>query len=67
MGVWGEVGGQIGQKLQKNSIFRIFFVFFRKLKIFDIFISRYYRRVSIVHKANKIIKICRIDSEKINF
>ena len=63
MGVWGEIGGQIGQKLQKTQ----FLGFFRKLKIFDIFISRHYRRVSTVHKAKKIIKICRIDPEKINF
>ena len=39
MGVWGEIGGQIGQKLQKTQ----FLGFFRKLKIFDIFISRHYR------------------------
>ena len=66
MGVWGEVGGQIGQKLQKTQ-FLGFFCFFRKLKNFDIFISRHYRRVSTVHIAKNIIKICRIDPEKINF
>ena len=55
MGVWGEVGGQIGQKLQKTQFFG-FFCFFRKLKIFDIFISRHYRRVSTVHIANKLSK-----------
>ena len=66
MGVWGEVGGQIGQKLQK-TIFLGFFLLFDKLKDFDIFISRHYRRVYTVHIAKKIIKICRIDPEKINF
>ena len=60
MGVYVEVGGQIGQKLQKTQ----FLGFFQN---FDIFISRLYRRVSTVHIAKKIFKICKIDPEKINF